>query len=740
MRHLRTITDAFEQHGDRPLFIDAQGGGATLTYAQADALARNAAAQLRRHGLRPGDRLAVGRPNSVDLALLMLGALYAGIVLVPLGTGFGRREVRSILRRAQPSLVVADDGPVTAIAAELGLPTTALDVRTAAPPDDGWQPFDGVASRDVVAIHFTSGTTGTPRGVAHRLSDFVANAGRYTAATGLTHERRFHHTLPMTYMAGYFNLLLLPVTIGASVVVDRAFDAQALLRFWRTAGEHEADVLWLVPTIMAMLLELDRGEDGARYVRERVHLVVSGTAPLDPGLRERFEARYGTTVHDSYGLSETLFTAVSTPSRPAPAGTVGHVLPGVEMAVRDGELVVRSPDTMAGELVGCEDGVPVFDAPPEWFRTGDLGEVGEDGLVRITGRAKEVVIRGGVNVSPSAVERVLEEAPEVERAAVVGVPDAMLGEQLVAVLQLRGDTALEAVEADLKARAKAALQPAQQPGAWLQIDELPKTPTGKVRKAVVRDLAIDRLGLPAEGKGFHVDRDAPTEVLGGARIVDLSHPIHEGMLTFPGLNHPRTEITQLARHRVEGRATRRLVLGTHTGTHLDAPLHFIEDGGTVDELALDVLCGPAVLADLTATAPASEVSLEALQAALGGRLRQPRVLLHLGWAPRFGAMDFYTESPWLARDACAWLVDQGVRLLGMDTPSPDDPRLGYGSEEDSPNHLTLLGAGVVLVEYMNNLDRLSSDEVWLAALPLPVRGADGAPGRVIALDGPAAPA
>jgi long-chain acyl-CoA synthetase len=745
MRHLRTLTDAVEHHRDRPFLIDAQNGGATLTYGEAHLLATNVGAELRRRGLTQGHRLGLALPNSVDLALLYLGALYAGVVVVPLGTGFGRRELRSILERARPAEIITGASPDAALAdaaGAVGVALAQLDPRTVAAPEDGWRPLDGVASRDVISIHFTSGTTGTPRGVGHRLSDFVANAQRYAAATDLGAEHRFHHNLPMTYMAGYYNLLLLPFTLGASVVIDRAFDARSLLGFWKTVGEHGADVLWLVPTIMAMLLKVDRGDEGRTLTAEQIKLVVCGTAPLSPELRAQFEERYGIAVHDSYGLSETLFAAVSTPARPAAAGAVGALLDGVEMAVRpiagaqDGELLIRSPDTMVGYL---DEGTELVDPSEDgWLPTGDLGTIGPGGEVRISGRSKEIVIRGGVNISPVAVEGVLAGEEAVERVAVVGVPDAVLGEQLVAVVQMRDGATLEEAEPALKARAAEALPTSQHPGIYLQIDELPRTPTGKVRKAAVRDMAIDQLGLPPAGKGFTVD-DASVPADGTSRLIDLSHPLHEGMLTFPGLNHPRTEVTQLARHGVEGRATRRLVLGTHTGTHLDAPLHFVEGGGSIDQVPLSTLVGPAVVADLGPAGPLQEISLAQLQAAVGGRLAHPRVLLRFGWSARFGRMDFYSESPFLARDACSWLVDQGAALIGMDIPSPDDPRLGFGSEEDSPNHHILLGAGVILLEYLNNLEQISAPEVFLAALPLRVRGADGAPARVIAIEGDGAP-
>jgi kynurenine formamidase len=342
-----------------------------------------------------------------------------------------------------------------------------------------------------------------------------------------------------------------------------------------------------------------------------------------------------------------------------------------------------------------------------------------------------------MNVSPVEVERALEPHPGVEQLAVIGLPDELVGEQVAAVVVCREGASLEEIEPELKDRARAQLQPVQQPGVYLQIDSLPLGPTGKVRKAALRDLVIDRLGLPQAGKGFTVDENGHAPATPRAprpsspAPIDLSHPLREGMLTYPSPNHPRVEVTELGRHAVEGRATRRVTLGTHTGTHVDAPLHFIPGGGTTDDLSLDALVGPATVADVSFAGPAGEVSLESLREAVGGSLRHPRLILRYGWSERFGGMDFYDESPWLAREACIWLVEQGLTLLGMDTPSPDNPADGFGSEDDSPNHKILLGSGVVLVEYMNDLERLPG-EVFLVALPLSLSGADGAPARVVA--------
>lgn len=217
------------------------------------------------------------------------------------------------------------------------------------------------------------------------------------------------------------------------------------------------------------------------------------------------------------------------------------------------------------------------------------------------------------------------------------------------------------------------------------------------------------------------------------RIVDLTFPIQEGMTTFPVHWHPVVEITQLGRHGIENRETRRIVLGTHTGTHCDAPSHFIPNGASIDSIALDILVGPAVILDLTDCGRGDEVGVARLEGLLGAR-RPERLVLKFGWSSQFSTLAYYTDHAFLSEDAATWLVENGVKLLAMDTPMPDNPKNARGTPKDSPNHKILLGAGVVLVEYLNNLEALSSPEVELIVLPLKILGADGAPARCIAIE------
>lgn len=217
------------------------------------------------------------------------------------------------------------------------------------------------------------------------------------------------------------------------------------------------------------------------------------------------------------------------------------------------------------------------------------------------------------------------------------------------------------------------------------------------------------------------------------KIIDLSLGLQEGMMTFPAHWHPVVEISILGRHGIEGRETRKLVLGTHTGTHTDAPLHFIPNGKGIDQVPLDILIGEATVANFAPAQPDQEISVSALAQKLGGKI-PARLLLRTDWSDHFGQMRYYNNYPYLAQDAARWLVDGGCRLIAMDTPSPDNPAHSRNSGNDSPNHKVLLGAEVVLVEYLCNIRSLSKPVVELVVLPLKIKGADGSPSRCVAIE------
>lgn len=504
------ISAAARERAESPFLVDALGGR-DHTYGSFDRAARALAAELRGRGLEPGERLAVLLPNCVEYPILYVACMYAGVSCVPLNPALSDRELGHVLSDSGAALVVAAPSLESRVPRDArvlrllpahaegeGAPDALLlaDLPDAAPTNPADGPVDVPA-----AIMYTSGTTARPKGVAHSAESLVRNAEAFAEAAGLDGSCRFHADLPMAYMAGFLNLVLLPFVTGGSTVVAHAFDARSTIDFWSVPEAHGVDSMWLTPTILAMLLRADRGTAGERFCRERLRFPFVGTAPLAAALRAAFEDRYGVDLLESYGLSETLFVSVQRDA--SVAGTVGPPLRGVRIAAfsdggdalaagEEGEIHVRTPDLMLGYSSGAL-GVTPAEARDGWFATGDLGVVDDADELRITGRKKDLVIRGGVNVSPQAIEEVIAEHESVEEVAVVGAPHDLYGEDVVAVVRLVSGVSPEEAEGALASYARERLAAHQQPSRYLAIDEMPTSVTGKVQKARLREFVANRL-------------------------------------------------------------------------------------------------------------------------------------------------------------------------------------------------------------------------------------------------------
>ena len=215
-------------------------------------------------------------------------------------------------------------------------------------------------------------------------------------------------------------------------------------------------------------------------------------------------------------------------------------------------------------------------------------------------------------------------------------------------------------------------------------------------------------------------------------IVDLTFVLEEGMTSFQATWHIPFELTQLGRHEVEGRETRKIVLGTHAGTHIDSPLHFVEKGQGIDGISLDKLMGKITIVDCTGLGRGGAVTKEMLTELSITK----RMLFKFGWCKYWKTEEYYKDYPFFTKEAAEYLVSQKVELIAMDTPSPDDSRIKLeqgilGTEKDSPIHKLFLRKGVILIEYLANLDKVTEYEGWnISAMPLKIKGADGSPARV----------
>lgn len=512
------VLDLIEKHGDRVFLIDSLTGEPT-SYGEFHQLTCALGAELRRRGLRRGDRLGVMVPNCRELAVVYFACLYAGAVIVPINPNLSAGDVRFIVSSCRPRMVIASASLCERVTAAgctpIALATAQDPLRdaqvsgislSALPSTVSFQPLEDSNPDDLLVIVYTSGTTAKPKGLAHRIGRMFRNARAFAAKQGIDQTSGFYLTLSMAYMGGFYNLLLLPFLHGASVVIDHVFDARSALNFWDRARRHEANTLWLAPTVMSILLKMDRGHVGEEFCRRSVRRTFVGFAPLPLKLKADFEARYGVQMIENYGLSETLFVTARSNATTFGTGYVGEVLPGIELRVvgedgsklpsgSEGEIQILSPDLMAGYL--DEQGDLKEVNAQKWFSTGDYGHLDDKGALFVTGRKKDLIIRGGVNISPAAVEDVLLHVKGVIEAAVVSIPHELYGEDIVAVLRLEPGLELESILDRVMEYAGQELAAHQQPARYVAIDDFPRTANGKVQKSLLRELVVGKLQMGA---------------------------------------------------------------------------------------------------------------------------------------------------------------------------------------------------------------------------------------------------
>lgn len=497
---------------DTPYLIDSSTGR-SLTYGQLASAAEILARALLSAGVSRRDAILVALPNSMELATLYFAALYMGARVVPLNLQLHTREIDFIVRHAEATVAVRSSTTrhvlTDQLLDDLRLPTLELSGESLAwssgramggPADtdsESWSPFDGVEETDLFSITFTSGTTSVPKAVPHRIDSLLNAAKAFNALVGLGPDTRMLHVLNMAYMAGFLNTLLCPFMAGGTVVLAPQFDAGSVFNFWRRVGDHNVNVLWVSPTILESLLRLDRDPAGPQICRENVHTVCAGTAPLSVRTKREFESKYGVPVLESYGLSELLFIASNARGESQREGSVGKLLAGVELRVLNdagqeagretpGDLTVRTPFMMVGYL-DYDTGRPQPLPRDSWFDTGDVGFIADDGNVFITGRKKDIIIRGGVNISPRAIEEVLLQHSDVDDVAVIGVPHAFYGEEVVAALVISNGRAFADVQTSVLEHARALLAAPSVPTRWVGLQALPKNTLGKVQKHKLRE-------------------------------------------------------------------------------------------------------------------------------------------------------------------------------------------------------------------------------------------------------------
>jgi len=443
-------------------------GDRALAFADLDGGSNAAARVLRSHGLVRGDRITLIADRSLEFVLAYLGALKAGAVCVLTNPAYRQRELAWILSDAQPRLVLTDErrnGDV---------PTLLLSDLYRDMQKTSLQPIDTLVEDDDLALLlYTSGTTGRPKGAMLTHGNLDANIRALIQAFRWTEDDHLMHVLPLFHVHGLCVGLHGVLATGCSAtLMERAdrFDAREVLE---RLSHEEATLFMGVPTHYARFIE------HTPPTLERMRLFVAGSAPLPTHVATRFEQLTGHQILERYGMTETLITVAQPYDGPRRPGTVGVPVAGIETRIENGELQVKGASVGPGYWQNAAATKAAFDGA--WFKTGDLVEQDDDGLLRIVGRARELIISGGMNVYPREVEEVLLEHDEVAEVAVFGIPDDDFGEAVTAAVVLRENA--HATPDDLITFAKDRLASFKKPRSVFVLTELPKNAMGKVVKA-----------------------------------------------------------------------------------------------------------------------------------------------------------------------------------------------------------------------------------------------------------------
>ncbi len=455
------------------------------------------AATLAALGLKPGDRLAVQVAKSPEALALYGAAVTAGVVFLPLNTGYTAAEVAYFVGDSGARLLVGDAGQAGALQAvadgagaqflTMNADGSGSFADAAATQPDDFRPADR-GPEDLAAFLYTSGTTGRSKGAMLSHRNLLSNAEVLVKEWRFTADDVLLHALPIFHTHGLFVASNVIFLSGGSMIFLPSFKLDEVIRFL-----PQATSMMGVPTFYTRLLDDPRlGRDLTRHMR----LFTSGSAPLLAETHVAFETRTGHRILERYGMTETNMNTSNPYDGERRAGTVGFPLPGVELKITDpatgetlprgepGMIEVRGPNVFQGywqmpdktreEL--REDG---------FFITGDIGVIDADGYVSIVGRQKDLIITGGYNVYPKEIELIVDEHPAVLESAVIGLPHPDFGEAVACVVVPEKGASLDVAELD--ALMKDALARFKQPKAIFVVDELPRNTMGKVQKNLLRD-------------------------------------------------------------------------------------------------------------------------------------------------------------------------------------------------------------------------------------------------------------
>jgi long-chain acyl-CoA synthetase len=496
MKTIRHYVDLQARAQPAAPYLIAPETGRVLTYAQLQADSIELGRYLVAQGLTTDDNVALMLQNGYQTARLLIGVMYAGFTVAPLNLLAQPSQLAYVLDHSDTRLVFTSAelaerlcDALTGIARDVLIVVIDPDATTI--PDivagaSGELP--PVSADDNALLMYTSGTTGKPKGVVLSQKSVVAGGEFTSRAHHLTAEDRVMCALPLYHINGQIVTAVAPIVHGGSVVMPHRF---SVTNYWETVVANRCTWINVVPTIIAYLLNApDPRASGLDLAA--LKFCRSASAPLPPELHRAFEEKFGISIIETFGMTETNAPCFTNPYERAqrkigsPGRAFGNEAKVIDAATSQdlpagavGELMVRGDNVMKGYYKDPETTLKTL-RPDGWMHTGDLGYMDADGFVFVTGRIKELIIKGGENIAPREIDEALLKHPAVLEAAAVGMPDAQYGQEIMACVVLKPGERCSLEE--LYRFSQQELGRYKTPKLIRLVDSLPKGPSGKVQR------------------------------------------------------------------------------------------------------------------------------------------------------------------------------------------------------------------------------------------------------------------
>ena len=510
MNTVRHLVDSQARKRSDEIFMIIPESGRAMTYAELQRHVQDVAARLEAMGITEDEKVAFLLPNGYWSVVLFLGVMYSGRVIVPLNMVAGESALSYVIEHSDCRMIFVDEQLRDSFSELLANVPKSIDIIPADVNSGPEWPIDVLSESDVPAVSeqqaalliYTSGTTGRPKGVMLSHKNVIAGGRNTMIAHNLHEADRALCVLPLYHINGEMVTVMGPLISGGSLVMAGRFSCST---FWRYITTYDCTWFSVVPTIIAYLLEDAEHDDFDHEMPDclkNLRFGRSASSALAPEIHRAFEKRFGVAIVETMGLTETTAQILSNPMPPAKPeyGSPGKPI-GNEARVIDedgnecptgvsGELMIRGDNVMIGYY---KDEKATREAlqPDGWLHTGDIAMKNEDGFFFITGRTKELIIKGGENIAPREIDEALYRHPAVLEAAGFGYPDKNYGQEVIACVALKAD--MQCSEKELLELAESVLGKFKSPRRIFFMDELPKGPSGKIQRLKLPTIIQNRI-------------------------------------------------------------------------------------------------------------------------------------------------------------------------------------------------------------------------------------------------------